>query len=259
MITVVKIGGHVLDDQQMFSRFCADFAALPGPKALVHGGSTMAGTALKALGVKSVKIEGRRVTDAATLQVVTMVYAGWYNKHIVATLQGLGCNAIGLSGCDASCVTADIRAPRTLSDGKTVVDYGFVGDVKPESFDTGFIRAMLDRGLVPVFSAINHNGRGQLLNTNADTMSGCLAASLGARLLCCFEQKGVLSNPSEPDSVIPKVDEAMFADLKASAVVGAGMLPKLENAFAALRVGATEVYIKSASELLVEAGTKVVL
>lgn len=259
MITVVKIGGHVLDDERQLKDFCRDFAALPGPKALVHGGSALATKVLEALGIPSVKVEGRRVTDASTLQVVTMVYAGWYNKQLTATLQGLGCNAIGLSGCDASCVTAGIRPPRTLADGKTQMDYGFVGDVRPSSFDAGFIGSLLEKGLVPVFSAINHDGHGQLLNTNADTMASCLAAALGARLLCCFEQKGVLMDINDPDSVIPVVDSASFSELKAAGTISAGMLPKLGNAFSALRAGASEVIIKSASGLLGDGGTKVIL
>ena len=259
MTTVVKIGGHVLDDEAQLKRFCADFAALPGPKILVHGGSVLASKVLGALGIEPVKIEGRRVTDSSTLQVVTMVYSGWYNKLLVATLQGLGCNAIGLSGCDAGCVTAGIRPPRTLSDGETVVDYGFVGDVQPGSFDIQFIGGLLEKGLVPVFCAINHDGRGQLLNTNADTVAACLAAALGARLLCCFEQPGVLADMERPDSVIPHIDSASYEALKASGAVSGGMLPKLENAFAALRGGAAEVVIKSASGLLGAGGTVISL
>ena len=204
-------------------------------------------------------VEGRRVTDADTLRVVTMVYSGWCNKRLVALLQSLGCNAIGLSGCDAGCITSAVRPPRVLADGKTKVDYGFVGDVRPSSIDTRFVRNILGMGLVPVFSAINHDGRGQLLNTNADTVASSIAAALGARLVCCFEKEGVLSDVDDPSSVIPFIDSAEFERLKASGTVAGGMLPKLENAFAALRQGVPEVILKSASGLLSRGGTKICL
>ena len=151
MISLYKIGGNVVDDPQALERFCAEFAALPGPKVIVHGGGVRASQVQKALGQEPVKIEGRRVTDAATLEVVTMVYAGWCNKDIVARLQAHGCNAIGLSGCDGSVVTARKRAPKTLADGVTVVDFGFVGDVTAASVNVPFIQLLLDAGLVPVF------------------------------------------------------------------------------------------------------------
>ena len=246
MMTVVKIGGHVLDDEVLLERFCRDFVAL-------------AGEVQKALGIEPQMVEGRRVTDASTLRVVTMVYSGWCNKHLVALLQSLGCNAIGLSGCDAGCITAPVRPPRTLADGVTKVDYGFVGDVSPSSVDTRFLRNLLDMDLVPVLSAINHDGAGQLLNTNADTVAASVAAALGARLVCCFEKEGVLSDVGDPSSVIPRIDSASFEQLKASGTVSAGMLPKLENAFAALRQGVPEVILKSAAGLLSRGGTKICL
>jgi acetylglutamate kinase len=259
MITVVKIGGHVLDDEALLGRFCKDFIALAGTKLLVHGGGALAGEVQKALGIEPRMVEGRRVTDADTLRVVTMVYSGWCNKRLVALLQSLGCNAIGLSGCDAGCITSAVRPPRVLADGKTKVDYGFVGDVRPSSIDTRFVHNILGMGLVPVFSAINHDGRGQLLNTNADTVASSIAAALGARLVCCFEKEGVLSDVDDPSSVIPFIDSAEFERLKASGTVAGGMLPKLENAFAALRQGVPEVILKSASGLLSRGGTKICL
>ncbi|MDO4999823.1 MAG: acetylglutamate kinase, partial [Bacteroidales bacterium] len=168
MISVYKVGGNVVDDPAALDRFCRQFAAVEGPKVIVHGGGVRASQVQKALGQEPVKIEGRRVTDAQTLEVVTMVYAGWCNKDIVARLQALGCDAIGLSGCDGGVVTARRRPPRTLSDGVTTVDFGFVGDVTAASVRRDLVLRLLDAGLVPVFSAINHDGAGQLLNTNAD-------------------------------------------------------------------------------------------
>ena len=254
MTTVVKIGGHVLADEAALDRFCHDFVSLKGSKILVHGGGELASEVQAALGAPPVKIEGRRVTDAAALQAVTMVYAGWYNKLVVAKLQREGCNAVGLSGADASCITARRRPPRTISDGSTV-DYGFVGDVGPGSVDARFLTTLLDRGYTPVLCAINHDGRGQLLNTNADTVATSVAAAMGASLICCFELPGVLADPSDPSSLIREIDSARFEELKSSGIVSGGMLPKLESAFAALRCGAAGVTIKKATELLGSAGT----
>ena len=242
MISVYKVGGKILDDEPRLKAFCREFAAAPGPKVLVHGGSVLASRVQEALGAPAVKIEGRRVTDADTLQVVTMVYAGWYNKHVTALLQAEGCDAVGLSGCDAGVVTACRRPPLTLADGRSV-DFGFVGDVTPGSVRVPFVMSLLDQGLVPVFCAINHDGRGQLLNTNADTVAASVAAALGARLVYCFEMDGVLSDPSDPSSVLPEVDAIGYERLKASGVVSDGMVPKLDTAFAALRAGVPEVYI----------------
>ena len=256
MISLYKIGGNVVDDPQALERFCAEFAALPGPKVIVHGGGVRASQVQKALGQEPVKIEGRRVTDAATLEVVTMVYAGWCNKDIVARLQAHGCNAIGLSGCDGGVVTACKRPPKTLSDGVTKVDFGFVGDVTAASVNVSFIKQLLDAGLVPVFSAINHDGAGQLLNTNADTMAAAISVALGAKLFYCFEKNGVLCDRNDDDSVIPSLDPAGFERLRAEGRVAEGMIPKLENSFAALREGACGVVIRNAAHLLEPGGTE---
>ena len=183
MIKVVKIGGNVVDNEELLRQFCRDFALLEGPKLLVHGGGALASRMQKQLGMEPRMIEGRRVTDEDTLRIVTMVYAGWCNKHISALLQAAGCNALGLSGCDASVITAGRRPPKTLSDGRTLVDYGYVGDVTPASVNSAAIRGFLDSGLVPVFCAINHDGRGNLLNTNADTVASSISAALNAELL----------------------------------------------------------------------------
>ena len=254
MIKVVKCGGQVLDDDLLLEAFCRDFAALEGPKVLVHGGGALAGRFQKALGIEPVKYEGRRVTDEATLQVVTMVYAGWCNKRVVSLLQADGCNAVGLSGCDGSVITASRRPPLTLSDGRTV-DFGWVGDVTPSSVKAGFLRLLLDQKMTPVLSAINHDGAGHLLNTNADTMASSVAAALGATLVTCFEQPGVLRDREDPSSVIPVIDKETYAALKAYGIVADGMIPKLDQAFDALAQGAREVRICHSSALLTGGGT----
>ena len=254
MIRVVKCGGQVLDDPALLEAFCRDFAALEGPKVLVHGGGALAGRFQKALGIEPVKYEGRRVTDEATLQVVTMVYAGWCNKQVVSLLQSFGCNAVGLSGCDGSVVTATKRPPIALSDGR-VVDFGEVGDVTAESVRTEFLQLLLDNGMTSVLSAINHDGAGHLLNTNADTVAASVAAALGASLVTCFEQPGVLADRNDPSSVIPFIDQEKYATLKADGIVADGMIPKLDQAFDALSKGATEVRICHSSALLKGGGT----
>ena len=254
MIRVVKCGGQVLDDDALLKTFCRDFAALEGPKVLVHGGGALAGRFQKALGIEPVKYEGRRVTDDATLQVVTMVYAGWCNKQVVSLLQAAGCNAVGLSGCDGSVITAAKRPPKALSDGR-VVDFGWVGDVTPSSVRTEFLQMLLDNGCTPVLCAINHDGKGQLLNTNADTVAASVAAALGAALTTCFEQPGVLLDRNDPSSVIPFIDKDSYTSLKADGIVADGMIPKLDQAFDALEKGAAEVRICHSSALLTDGGT----
>ena len=256
MISLYKVGGNVVEDPAALDLFCRQFAALEGPRVLVHGGGVRASQVQKALGQEPVKIEGRRVTDAQTLEVVTMVYAGWCNKSIVARLQGLGCNAIGLSGCDGGAITARRRPPKTLSDGVTVVDFGFVGDVTAASVNREFVSRLLDAGMVPVFSAINHDGAGQLLNTNADTMASALSVALGAKLFYCFEKNGVLCDRNDEQSVIPLLDPDAYGRLKAEGRVVEGMIPKLDNAFQALRDGAAGVVIRNAARLLEPGGTE---
>ena len=259
MTKVFKIGGNVVDNEEALQRFCSDFASVDGPKVLVHGGGVLASQIQKALGQQPIKIEGRRVTDADTLKVVTMVYSGWCNKHITALLQAAGCNAIGLSGCDGSVIKATKRAPKTLSDGVTVVDFGFVGDVCPDSVDSGFLESLLERGLVPVLCAINHDGAGQLLNTNADTIASSVASALRAELVCCFELDGVLLDRDDPTSVIPSISASAFDDLKARGAVADGMIPKIDNCLEALRSGASAATIKNATRITDGSGTKICL
>ena len=259
MIRIVKTGGKIIDDEKLLSQFCKDFAQLEGPKILVHGGGSMASRIQEALGVEVRMIEGRRVTDEETIKIVTMVYSGWCNKHITALLQGFGCNAIGLSGCDGSVIKAVRRPPRLLSDGMTLVDYGLAGDVSPESVNSKFINMLLDKNITPVFCAINHDAHGNLLNTNADTIASSIAAAMHGELVYCFEKQGVLRDPNDESSVIPHISPETAAKLKTEGIISSGMIPKIDNALDALRAGAASVTIKHSSCLLADAGTKITL
>lgn len=259
MIRVFKIGGNVIENEAMLQQFCEKFASVPGAKVLVHGGGVMASALQKSLGQTPVKIEGRRVTDEDALKAVTMAYAGWCNKHLVASLQKYGCNAIGLAGCDGNVISAKRRAPRTLMDGVTVVDYGYVGDVVKDSVNSAFLKSLVDLGITPVLCAINHDGAGCLLNTNADTIASSVAAALGASLVCCFELDGVLEDISRPESVIPLIREADFERMKASGQIADGMIPKIENCLAALRCGASKAEIRNALKLDGASGTVISL
>ena len=255
MIQVFKIGGNVVDNPVMLSDFLKDFAAIPGPKVLVHGGGVMASQMQKALGMTPVMIQGRRVTDQEALKVVTMVYAGWCNKRITAMLQANGCNAIGLTGADGNVICARRRPPVDI-DGE-MVDYGFVGDVKPEGVNTAFLNSLLAQGIVPVLCAINHDSQGNLLNTNADTIASSVAIAFGegTRLIYCFEKDGVLADKDDDSSVIPHISKDEFTRLKAEGVIADGMIPKLQNAFKAIEAGIDSVVIKHARNILNDTGT----
>ena len=260
MVKVIKIGGNVIDNEASLQKFCGDFAALEGPKVLVHGGGVMASRMQEQLGVPVKMVEGRRVTDAETIKVVTMVYAGWASKHIAASLQNFGCNAMGLAGCDGSVIKASRRAPKLLSDGCTTVDYGLVGDVTKGSVNVPFLKALLNEGVTPVLCAISHDGKGNLLNTNADTIASSIASALGAELVYCFEKDGVLLDKDDPESVIKHINPDSYTRLKAEGKIVDGMIPKLDNAFSALRAGSTCVRIKNAAALCdADAGTEISL
>ncbi|MHC2991633.1 acetylglutamate kinase [Pontibacter sp. HJ8] len=244
---ILKIGGNVLDNPERLQRFLIDFAQLPGPKLLVHGGGKIASTIGLQLGIEPQYVEGRRLTDAETLRVVTMVYAGLLNKNVVAQLQAHGCNAIGLTGADANVIPATKRPVRTI-------DYGYAGDVAgPETINTAALQTLLQAGLTPVFAPLTHDGQGSLLNTNADTIASVLATALApffaVKLVYCFEKKGVLANSADDDSVIQRIDQHYYKALKADGVVTAGMIPKLDNAFAALQQGVKAVLIGEAEAL----------
>ena len=252
-IRVFKIGGNVVDNPSALEGFATDFAKISGPKVLIHGGGAIASQMQKKLGFTPVMIEGRRVTDADTLRIVTMVYAGWCNKTIVALLQKNGCNAIGLSGADGAVIKAVKRPPVRLASTGETVDYGFVGDLKPENIDADFIIRLTEMGMTPVFCAITCTAEGQLLNTNADTVASGIAMSLASKtavdLVFCFEKDGVLADKEDDSSLIEKIDAATFERLKAGKVVADGMLPKLENAFKAIANGVSQVVIKNSDNV----------
>ncbi len=259
MIKVIKIGGNIVDNPSLLKEFAADFAALPGKKILIHGGGVMASQMQKSMGMVPQMIDGRRVTDEEALKVVTMVYAGWCSKNIIALLQAEGCNAIGLSGPDGNVIKAAKRPPIHVESLGIDVDYGYVGDVSADSVDTGFIRSLFDMGIVPVFNAINHDGRGNLLNTNADTIASSVAVAMASddetELVYCFEKDGVLYDKDDDSSVIPQMDRELFARLKDEGRVADGMIPKLTNSFRAMDSGVARVIIKHAKNLLNEKGT----
>ena len=284
MIKIVKIGGNVVDNPELLREFVKDFAAMPGMKALVHGGGVMASQMQKSMGMTPQMIEGRRVTDEDTLKVVTMVYAGWCNKNITALLQAEGCNAIGLSGADGNAIKARKRPPVHVESLGRDVDYGYVGDVTGDSVNAGFIYSLMERGIVPVFNAINHDGEGNLLNTNADTIASSLTIAMAnykyrsprevccrceecthcsddgrlsheTELIYCFEKDGVLYDKDDDSSVIPEIDRERFAGLKAEGRVADGMIPKLANSFKAIDSGVARVIIKHARNLGNDKGT----
>lgn len=244
MLKIIKIGGNVVDNAAELTAFLAKLSTIPGPKVLVHGGGKIATSIAQSLGIETRMVDGRRVTDAETLDVVTMVYAGVINKRIVSKLQGLGAPAIGLSGADGALITSRRRAPEPL-------DYGFVGD--PSSVNSALLSDLLARGYLPVVAPITYDGRGGLLNTNADTVASALAVAMAAEreteLIYCFEKTGVLRDVDDPGSVIPAITPAEYAALKAQGVISAGMLPKLDNAFGALEQGVRRVIVCSAGQI----------
>lgn len=256
MIKVVKIGGNVIDNEAALERFVADFAALEGEKILVHGGGKLATRLAEQLGIKTTMIEGRRVTDRDTLDVVTMVYAGLVNKRIVALLQARGCNAIGLSGADGGVICAKRRSAKPI-------DYGFVGDITVQGVDADFILSLIERGMVPVFCSIMHQGEGELLNCNADSVASAVAVAVAQQrateLLFCFEKPGVMADVDDPQSVIEHITPPLYTALKSQGVVNKGMIPKIDNAFVALSQGVKCVTIKDSQALLQPAGTKIEL
>lgn len=243
---IIKIGGNVIDDEQALDLFLEKFSALKGKKILVHGGGKSASRLAKDLGVKVQMVEGRRVTDGEMLKIVTMVYAGLTNKNIVANLQKHDCEAIGLSGADANTIEA-VKRP------KKEIDYGFVGDILHDSVNTSNIKKLLESGFIPVFSAITHNGKGQLLNTNADTIASAIAVamteSFDVSLVYCFEKSGVLKDLNDDSSFFDRISLNQFQDLKEARIIHDGMIPKLQNAFDAISKGVNNVYIGHALNL----------
>lgn len=242
--TIVKIGGKVLDDSTQLDVLLTDFVKLEGAKVLVHGGGKTATQMAKRLGIEAQMVQGRRITDAAMLEVAIMVYGGLMNKQIVAQLQAKGHRSIGLTGADLDMIRAHKRPVKEI-------DYGFVGDI--DTVNTGELEALIGRGIIPVCAPLTHDGKGQLLNTNADTIAASVAGGLGGskqvHLVYCFEKAGVLEDPEDDTAVIPRLDPASYEMKKVNGVIVAGMIPKLDNAFAALQKGAHRVYICKASAL----------
>lgn len=245
-LTIIKIGGNVIDNSEKLHEFLLSFSQLPGDKILVHGGGKIASETGLSLGIEPKMVDGRRITDIQTLRVVTMVYAGLINKNMVAQLQARGCNAIGLSGADGNVIRA-VKRPA----GK--IDYGFAGDLPEDAVHTATLCSLLDAGLVPVLCAITHDGHTQLLNTNADTIASAVAVALSSRyatrLVYCFEKKGVLADVDDENSLVPEIRAAEFEGLQSGGVISGGMIPKLQNAFEAISRGVNEVYIGKAEDL----------
>jgi acetylglutamate kinase len=244
---IIKIGGNVIDDEQGLSSFLDDVAAVNGKKILVHGGGKIASRTGEQLGIASNYINGRRITDAATIDLVTMVYGGLVNKKMVARLQARGENAIGLTGADANIIPA---VKRPVKD----IDYGFVGDVNENAINTVILSSLLESGLTPVFAPLTHDGQGQVLNTNADTIASALAVALSkqyhVRLIYCFEKKGILENVDDDSSLITLITKDIYQYLLSHHRLFDGILPKIDNAFAAIDHGVQEVIIGDAKDLL---------
>ena len=245
-VAVIKIGGNIIDDAAKLSAFLSDFAKLAGHKILVHGGGKIATSVGHRLGIEPNYVDGRRITDAATLELITMVYGGLINKIVVSRLQSLGCNAIGLTGADGAVLPASKRPVESI-------DYGYVGDIKSSNVNSYLLAQFLGTGLVPVIAPLTFDTKGSLLNTNADTIAQeiakKLAQSMSVKLIYCFEKNGVLANPEDDNSVISSITEKDFAELKRKEIVSGCMIPKLENALAAVSTGVKKVIIGHADDL----------
>ncbi|MFT4203008.1 MAG: acetylglutamate kinase [Chitinophagaceae bacterium] len=248
---VIKIGGNVIDDETNLHRFLQDFSQINTPKILVHGGGKIATRIGEKLDIISQYVDGRRITDDATIDLVTMVYGGLVNKKVVAQLQPLGCNAIGLTGADGNLIPAHKRPVKTT-------DFGWVGDIETEKINVELLKQLLDADTTPICAPLTHDQQGHILNTNADTIASSIAVALSktfsVRLIYCFEKKGILENIDDDNSVITVINKTSYAALKATNKLFAGILPKLDNAFAAIDSGVKEVLIGHADDLLTNIG-----
>lgn len=256
-INIFKIGGNVIDNPSQLKEFLSSLARIDGWKILVHGGGKEASHLCEKLGHPPKMLNGRRITDRDTLEIVTMVYAGLINKRIVAQLQSIGVDSIGLSGADGNAVKAKMRP-------SVPVDYGFVGDIDPGEINLNFISLLLEKGFLPVFSPIMHDKAGNLLNCNADSVATALAVSFAGKkhrvnLIYCFEKDGVLADINNKNSLIPSITPSSYQSLKKEGKINAGMLPKLENAFNAVSRGVASVWIKNSQNILTNIGTKISL
>ncbi len=253
-LTIVKVGGKVVEEKESLEQLLTQFAQIRGKRILVHGGGRLATSMAERLGIETKMVEGRRITDAETLEVVTMVYAGLVNKSIVAGLQSKGCNAIGLTGADLNVIRA---VKRPVKD----IDYGYVGDIM--GVNTSELRLLLNEEVVPVMAPITHDAKGQLLNTNADTIAADLAIELSnyytVNLFYCFEKKGVLLNPEDENSVISELSYDRFKELQAKGIISEGMIPKLDNGFSAMRNGVSQILITNPNLISMARGTRLSL
>ncbi len=251
-LTIVKVGGKVVEEENSLGRLLSAFAAIDGHKILVHGGGRSATEIAARLGIESRMIDGRRVTDAEMLNVVTMVYGGLVNKNIVAGLQAQGVNALGLTGADMDVIRSHKRPAKE-------VDYGFVGDV--DTVDGTLLGGLVRKGVVPVMAPLTHDGQGHILNTNADTIASetakAMAGAFDVTLIYCFEKKGVLKNAGDNDSLIPHINESEFRHYVEEGTIQGGMIPKLENSFAAIRAGVSKVVITSSTAIDGVSGTTI--
>ncbi|RRQ45571.1 acetylglutamate kinase [Chryseobacterium sp. SC28] len=245
-LKIIKIGGALIDDEKALNVFLEQFSNIQGAKILIHGGGKLASKLAEKLDVPQQMIEGRRITDKATLDIVTMVYAGNINKNMVAKLQSFGCNAMGFSGADGNLIQAEKRQHPSI-------DFGFVGDISEKSINKELMINMMNLGLVPVFSAITHDKKGDLLNTNADTIAGTIAMALSkifeTELLFCFDKNGVLENIDDEDSNLKTINKKEFSKLKNEEKLSKGILPKLENAFQAKENGVQKVVLINEKKL----------
>lgn len=254
-LTIIKVGGKIVENPESLNSLLKDFAAVEGKKLLVHGGGRSATQMAARLGVETKMVDGRRITDEAMLEVVTMVYGGLVNKRIVAGLQALGIDAVGLTGADMNIVLSDKRKV-------SAVDYGWVGDVKRVNAEA--VATLIESGCCPLVAPLTHDGCGHMLNTNADTMAGEMAKAMAAHydvtLMFCFEKPGVLADENDDSSLIPTITPAVLDDLKRRGVVSGGMIPKLDNAIACVSAGVESVVITQADRIADPyAGTKICL
>ncbi|HVD98143.1 MAG TPA: acetylglutamate kinase [Cytophagaceae bacterium] len=242
---VIKIGGNIIDNEEALSKFLNDYASLQAKKILIHGGGKVATDISAGLGIEAKMVDGRRITDAETLKIVTMVYGGLINKRVVAALQARNCNAIGLTGADANIIKSSKRPV------KNGIDYGFVGDV--ENVEAQTLATLINAGLYPIIAPLSHDGQGNMLNVNADTMASVTSVALSkifeVHLIYCFELKGVLENFEDKNSVIAEITPSKYLDLKEKGIISKGMIPKLDNSFDAIQAGVTTVRICHADDL----------
>ena len=249
-LTIIKVGGKIVEEEATLRKLLQDFSALEGYKILVHGGGRSATKIASQLGIESQMVEGRRITDAETLKVVTMVYGGLVNNNIVAGLQSLNVNALGLTGADMNLIRSEKRPV-------TTVDYGYVGDVK--EVNATLLVSLIKQGIVPVLAPLTHDKEGNMLNTNADTIAGetakALATSFDVTLVYCFEKKGVLRDENDDNTLIPLINRNTFTQLVTEGIIQGGMIPKLENSFQAIEAGVKEVIITKADAIAPGQGT----